>query len=78
MTKKSTKQVKSKKNWKKIGKITGIVLVFIMLPLAGVTSTLKYQEFINGIKAEGVAEYKLTCEKFTDKDKNVTWLECDE
>ena len=67
---------KPKQNWhiKTIGKIP-VVVGLIGL---GVFGTLQYQKTINNIKAEGVAEYKLTCEKFTDKDKKVTWLECDE
>ena len=67
---------KPKRNWhmKTVGKIS-VVVGLIGL---GVFGTLQYQNTINNIKAEGVAEYKLTCEKFTDKDKKVTWLECDE
>ena len=67
---------KPKRNWhmKTVGKIS-VVVGLIGL---GVFGTLQYQKTINNIKAEGVAEYKLTCEKFTDKDKKVAWLECDE
>ena len=67
---------KPKRDWhmKTIGKMS-VVVGLIGL---GVFGTLQYQNTINNIKAEGVAEYKLTCEKFTDKDKKVTWLECDE
>ena len=67
---------KPKRNWhmKTVGKISAVVGLIGL----GVFGTLQYQNTINNIKAEGVAEYKLTCEKFTDKDKKVTWLECDE
>lgn len=63
-----------KANWSVIGK-TALAIGLIVL---GVLGTLQYQRIINNIKAEGVAEYKLTCEKFTSKDENVTWLECNE
>nr|DAF59528.1 MAG TPA: hypothetical protein [Podoviridae sp. ctU557] len=63
-----------KTNWRVIGK----TVLAVGLVALGVLGTLQYQKIINNIKAEGVAEYKLTCEKFTDKDKKVTWLECDE
>lgn len=69
---------KPKKNWKKIGKVTLYIALPIALMTLGVVGTLKYQEFINNTKAEGVAEYKINkCEKFTDEDKKTTWLECD-
>lgn len=60
--------------WKTIGTLA----VGIALVLAGITGTLKYQEFINNTEARGVSEYKATCQKFTDEEKNITWLECDE
>jgi len=61
--------------WKSIGTfVAGVLLV-----VAGITGTLKCQGFINDVKADGVAEFKnIQCEKFTDKEKNVTWLECNE
>lgn len=69
---------KPKKDWKKIGMVT----LYIALPLAlialGVASTLKYQEFINNTKAEGVAEYRINdCDRYTNEEKTQTWLECD-
>lgn len=67
---------KPKRNWHM--KTVGRISVVVGLIGLGVFGTLQYQNTINNIKAEGVAEYKLTCEKFTDKDKKVTWLECDE
>lgn len=63
-----------KTNWRVIGK----TVLAVGLVALGVLGTLQYQKIINNIKTEGVAEYKLTCEKLTDKDKRVTWLECDE
>lgn len=63
-----------KTNWRVISK----TVLAVGLVALGVLGTLQYQKIINNIKAEGVAEYKLTCEKLTDKDKKVTWLECDE
>lgn len=63
-----------KTNWRVIGK----TVLAVGLVALGVLGTLQYQKIINNIKAEGVAEYKLTCKKFTDKNKKVTWLECDE
>lgn len=63
-----------KTNWRVIGK----TVLAVGLVALGVLGTLQYQKIINNIKTEGVAEYKRTCEKFTDKDKKVTWLECDE
>ena len=63
-----------KTNWRVIGK----TVLAVGLVALGVLGTLQYQKIINNIKTEGVAEYKLTCEKLTDKDKTVTWLECDE
>lgn len=61
-------------NWK----AAGIGVGALMLVMAGVGGTLQYQSFISSIKAEGVAEYKLTCNKFSDSKQKVTWLECDE
>ena len=44
--------------------------------LLGVVGTLKYQGFINSVKAQGVAEYKQEkCESF-NKD-NSSWYECE-
>lgn len=57
-------------------KMVGVALGGILLVIIGVVGTLKYQGFINSIKAQGVAEYKQEkCESF-DKDK-ATWLECE-
>lgn len=63
----------------------GIILhnsLFILVPLAlvaaGIFATLKYQEFIDNTKAQGVSEYQsIYCDEFTNKDKTEKWLECD-
>lgn len=48
----------------------------VLLVILGVIGTLKYQGFINSVKAQGVAEYKQDkCENFS-KD-NASWLECE-
>lgn len=48
----------------------------VLLVVLGVVGTLKYQGFINSVKAQGVAEYKQEkCENF-NKD-NASWLECE-
>lgn len=70
--------MKISKPSKKQFKVTLYVVGAIALVTLGVAGTLKYQSFINNVKREGVAEFKLTCEKFSDKDKKTTWLECDE
>ena len=47
-----------------------------LLVVLGVVGTLKYQSFINSVKAQGVAEYRQEkCESFS-KD-NSSWLECE-
>ena len=68
-------KVKRQLPWKTIGTLAlGIALV-----LAGVTGTLKYQSTIEDIKSQGVSEYKTEdCKKFEDKEKKLTWLECNE
>lgn len=68
-------KVKRHLPWKTIGAIVaGIVLV-----IAGISGTLGYQSFINNVKAEGVADYKLnSCDKYMNEDKSATWLECDQ
>ena len=66
----------NKKQAEKYGKIIGVVAIVVALVVTGVAGTLSYQSFINGVKAEGKAEYQLTCEKF--KDGGTVWLECDE
>lgn len=60
--------------WKK----TLYVVVAVLLVTLGVAGTLRYQAFINDVKAEGVAEFTLNkCDKYSDKDGNQHWLECD-
>lgn len=63
---------------KKAWAVAPYIVVPVVLVTLGVAGTLGYQNYVSNLKAEGVAEYKLTCDKFTDKDKKVTWLECDE
>ena len=61
-------------NWGGLGK-TALVIGLVLLGVAG---TLQYQQWIRSIKADGVTEYTASkCEKFSDKDKKQTWLECD-
>ena len=67
---------KPKRNWhmKTVGKISAVVGLIGL----GVFGTLQYQNTINNIKEQGAAEYRLDhCKEFTDKDKKLTWLECD-
>ena len=63
-----------KTNWSVIGK-TVLVVGLVALGVAG---TLSYQNFINNVKAEGVAEFKInSCDRYAN-DKGQKWLECDE
>lgn len=51
--------------------------VFVLI-LASIAGTLGYQHFINGVKAQGVSEYKTNeCQKYMNEDKSASWLECD-
>lgn len=57
-------------------KMVSAALGGILLVILGVVGTLKYQGFINSVKAQGVAEYKQDkCDTYT-KD-GMSWLECD-
>lgn len=57
-------------------KMVSVALGGILLVIIGVVGTLKYQGFINSVKAQGVAEYKQDkCDTYT-KD-GTSWLECD-
>lgn len=57
-------------------KMVAAGLAGILLVILGVVGTLKYQGFINSVKAQGVAEYKQDkCESYS-KD-SATWLECE-
>ena len=57
-------------------KMVAAGLAGVLLVILGVVGTLKYQGFINSIKAQGVAEYKQDeCESF-NKD-NSSWYECE-
>ena len=61
---------------KNTAKMVAAGLAGVLLVILGVVGTLKYQGFINSIKAQGIAEYKQEkCESF-NKD-NSTWLECE-
>ena len=61
---------------KNTAKLIAAGLAGIFLVILGVVGTLKYQGFINSVKAQGVAEYKQEkCENFS-KD-NSSWLECE-
>lgn len=61
---------------KNTAKMVAAGLAGVLLVILGVVSTLKYQGFINSVKAQGVAEYKQDkCDTYT-KD-GTSWLECD-
>nr|DAW55349.1 MAG TPA: hypothetical protein [Caudoviricetes sp.] len=61
---------------KNTAKMVAAGLAGVLLVVLGVVGTLKYQSFINSVKAQGVAEYKQDkCENF-NKD-NASWLECE-
>ena len=61
---------------KNTAKMVAAGLAGVLLVILGVVGTLKYQSFINSVKAQGVAEYKQDkCDTYT-KD-GVSWLECD-
>ena len=61
---------------KNTAKMVAAGLAGVLLVILGVVGTLKYQGFINSVKAQGVAEYKQEkCESYS-KD-NTTWLECE-
>jgi hypothetical protein len=67
-----------KKINKKQIKATAYVASMILLVVLGVVGTLQYQMFINGVKAQGVSEYKLAhCDKYYDKNNKNNWLECE-
>lgn len=68
----------NKKQAKKYGKVVGVVAITLSLVVLGVFGTLGYQNTINNIKAEGVAEFKIkSCDPYAN-DKGQKWLECDE
>lgn len=61
---------------KNTAKMVATGLAGVLLVILGVVGTLKYQGFINSVKAQGVAEYKQDkCDIYT-KD-GMSWLECD-
>jgi len=61
---------------KNTAKMVAAGLAGVLLVILGVVGTLKYQGFINSVKAQGVAEYRQ--EKCTSYSKDTaTWLECD-
>lgn len=61
---------------KNTAKVVAAGLAGVLLVVLGVVGTLKYQGFINSVKAQGVAEYKQDkCENYS-KD-GATWLECE-
>lgn len=56
----------------------GVIVLGVALISTGALGVLRYQKFIADTKAQGVSEFKeLHCDSFTDKKKNVEWLECD-
>lgn len=56
----------------------GVIVLGVALVWAGAAGVLKYQEFIQDVKAEGVSEFiERECENFTNEDKSQEWLECD-
>ena len=61
---------------KNTAKMVAAGLAGVLLVILGVVGTLKYQSFINSVKARGVAEYKQDkCENYS-KD-GATWYECE-
>ena len=61
---------------KNTAKMVASGLAGVLLVILGVVGTLKYQGFINSVKAQGVAEYRREkCESY-NKD-TATWLECE-
>ena len=61
---------------KNTAKMVAAGLAGVLLVILGVVGTLKYQGFINSVKARGVAEYKQDkCDTYT-KD-GMGWLECE-
>lgn len=61
---------------KNTAKMVAAGLAGVLLVILGVVGTLKYQGFINSIKAQGVAEYKQDkCENYS-KD-GTSWYECE-
>ncbi len=53
-----------------------IAFAVVALFLSGILATVYFQKTISDIKAQGVAEYKLSeCDKYS-KD-GAEWLECD-
>lgn len=68
----------NKKVVKKIWVIGLFSVSAVALFTGGIAATIAYNQTIDNIKAEGVAEYKLNkCDKYTDKEKKTSWLECD-
>lgn len=64
---------------KKVWAVAPYIVLPVVLVALGVVSTLGYQNYVSNIKAEGVAEFKVNhCDKFSNKEKTETWLECDE
>lgn len=72
-----TKKIKLTKKHGKAALYVVSVVAFITL---GVVGTLKYQEFIAGVKQQGVVEYTTDrCEEYGevyDNGTEVRWLEC--
>lgn len=61
---------------KNTAKMMAAGLAGVLLVVLGVVGTLKYQSFINSVKAQGVSEYKQDkCENYS-KD-GATWYECE-
>lgn len=68
----------NKKAIKKVWVIGLFAVSAVALFTGGIASTIAYNQTIDNIKAEGVAEYKLNrCSKFSDEEKRTSWLECD-
>ena len=59
----------NKKQAKQYGKVAGVVVTVVALVVIGVAGTLSYQNFINNVKAEGVAEFKINSCKPYANDK---------
>jgi hypothetical protein len=61
----------------KVVKRIGIVLGIVVLIGTGVTGTISVQKYNNDLKAQGVREYKATCDMYQNNEKTQKWLECD-
>lgn len=68
----------AKKPTRKQIKLSLYIIGVLALMGMGVAGTLSYQSFINGVKREAVADYKINeCAKYWYEDKSQSWFECE-